>query len=376
MRLSFSEEQEELRRVVRRFLEERSPVAEVRRLMETEQGYDPAVWRALAQDLGLTGVHVPEEYGGQGLGMVELGLVLEEMGRALLCAPYFASVVLGAQSILKGGTDAQRKERLPGIASGETIATLALCERSGRWDAPGIGLLAKRSGGAYRLDGEKTLVVDGHTADLIVVAARLAGTSGPDGVSLFTIGADAAGLVRRPQDALDPTRKLAALQLHEVAATPLGEPGQGFAALSATLDLSAIALAHEMVGSAQKLLEMSVDYAKTRMQFGRPIGSFQAIKHKCADILLELELAKSAAYYAAAAADEGDAELPALASLAKACASDAFFKAAAETIQIHGGIGFTWEHDAHLYFKRAKSSEVFLGDPGYHRELLAQRWGI
>jgi alkylation response protein AidB-like acyl-CoA dehydrogenase len=376
MRFGFSDEQEELRRVVRRFLEDRSPPAEVRRWMETEPGFDREVWRRLASELGVTGVHLPEEYGGQALGQVELCIVLEEMGRALLCAPYFASVVLGAQAILAAGSDAQRKDLLPGIASGETIATLALCEPAGRWDAEGIALAATRSGGEFRLDGVKTLVVDGCSAHLIVVAARLAGTSGADGVSLFTVAADAPGLVRRAQDALDPTRRLARLELSGVRAAPLGEPGHGWPAVARTLDLAAIALANEMVGSAQKLLEMSVEYAKTRVQFGRPIGSFQAIKHKCADVLLELELARSAAYYAAAAADEQEAELPALASLAKAYASDALVQAAAETIQIHGGIGFTWEHDAHLYFKRAKASEVFLGDPTYHRELLAQRWGI
>ncbi len=376
MRFGFSEEQEELRRAVRRFLEDKSPVAEVRRLMETEQGFDPAVWSQLARELGLTAVHLPEEYGGQGLGFVELGIVLEEMGRALLCAPYFASVVLGANAILCAGSDAQKKDLLPRIASGDGIATLALCEASGRWDAEGIALEASGSHGEYRLDGEKTLVLAGESATLILVAARLPGTRGPEGVSLFSVPGDAAGLSRHPLDALDPTRKLARLELSGVRAAPLGEPGRAWPALSRTLDLAAIALASEMVGTAQRLLEMSVDYAKLRMQFGRPIGSFQAIKHKCADVLLELELAKSAAYYAAGAVDENDAELPALASLAKSYASEALMQAALETIQIHGGIGFTWEHDAHLYFKRAKSSEVFLGDPSYHRELLAQRWGI
>ena len=237
-------------------------------------------------------------------------------------------------------------------------------------------MVAKGSGDSYTLDGTKMFVIDGHTANLIVVAARLEGTSGEDGISFFTVDADAAGLTRTPLATMDQTRKQAKLEFAGVAATPLGEPGAGWPALSKTLDQAAAMSANEMVGGAQKVLEMSVEYAKVRVQFGRPIGSFQAIKHKCADMLLEVESGKSAAYYAAWAAAEDNEELPVAASLAKAYCSDAYFHAAAENIQIHGGIGFTWEHDAHLYFKRAKSSEILLGDATYHRELLAQRIGI
>jgi alkylation response protein AidB-like acyl-CoA dehydrogenase len=219
-------------------------------------------------------------------------------------------------------------------------------------------------------------VIDGHTANLVVVAARLEGTTGEDGISLFTVAADAAGLTRTPLATMDQTRKQARLDFAGVAAKPLGEPGTAWPALSKTLDQAAAGMANEMVGGAQKVLEMSVEYAKVRVQFGRPIGSFQAIKHKCADMLLEVESGKSAAYYAAWAAAEDNDELPVAASLAKAYCSDAYFHASAENIQIHGGIGFTWEHDAHLYFKRAKSSEILLGDATYHRELLAQRIGI
>jgi alkylation response protein AidB-like acyl-CoA dehydrogenase len=348
----------------------------VRRLMETPDGCDRAVWKQLSEELELPAVQIPEEYGGQGFTFVELGIVLEEMGRSLLCAPYFASVVLAANAILNAATEARKKELLPAIAAGETIATLAVAEPAGRWDASGVELTATQVDGEFRLDGVKSFVLDGHTADLVVVVARSPGSSGEQGLSFFTVAGDARGLERALLETVDATRKQARLEFSSVRGELLGELDSGAAALATTLDQAAIALASEMVGGAQNVLEMAVEYAKLRVQFGRPIGSFQAIKHKCADLVLEVELAKSAAYYAAAAAAEDDDELPALASLAKSLASDAYRQAAAENIQIHGGVGFTWESDAHLYFKRARSSEVFLGDPTHHRELLAQRLGI
>jgi alkylation response protein AidB-like acyl-CoA dehydrogenase len=357
-------------------LEAKSPESEVRRLMETTEGYDPAVWSQMANELGLQSLHIPEAYGGQGFTFVELGIVLEEQGRALLCAPYFSTVVLAANAILNAGTDDEKSALLPGIASGETIATLAFTEPNGKWDADGITMEAREDGDGYVLSGTKMFVLDGHTADLVVVVARTAGTSGEDGIAFFTVAGDAPGLTRTALATMDQTRKQARLEFADVKAAKLGTPGTGWAALSTTLDQAAVALSNEMVGGAQFVLEESVQYAKDRVQFGRPIGSFQAIKHKCADMLLEVESAKSAAYYAAWAAAEGNDEAPVVASLAKAYCSDAYFHAAAENIQIHGGIGFTWEHNAHLYFKRAKSSEILLGDATYHRELLAQRIGI
>jgi alkylation response protein AidB-like acyl-CoA dehydrogenase len=368
---AFSEEQEELRKSVRRFLEDKSPETEVRRLMETTEGYDPAVWSQMAQQLGLQGLAIPEEFGGSGFTYVELIVVLEEMGRALLCAPYFSTVALAANALLTSGDDSAKKEYLPGIASGDTIATLAITEPAGKWDEAGITLQATGSGDAWTLNGTKSFVIDGHTAGLILVAART-----PAGVSLFAVPGDAPGLTRTPLATMDQTRKQAKLEFAATPARLVGTDGSGWATLSKTLDLAAVALAAEQVGGGQKVLEMSVEYAKVRVQFGRPIGSFQAIKHKCADMLLEVESAKSAAYYAGWAAAEDSDELPVVASLAKAYCSDAYFHAAAENIQIHGGIGFTWEHPAHLYFKRAKSSELYLGDPTYHRELLAQRIGL
>ena len=376
MNFAFSEEQDQLRDAVRKFLEAKSPETEVRRLMETTEGYDTAVWSQMANELGLQSLHIPEAYGGQGFSWVELGIVLEEQGRALLCAPYFSTVVLAANAILNAGTEDQKAALLPGIASGETIATLAFTEPSGKWDAAGITLEATPSGDGATLTGTKMFVLDGHVANLIVVVARAAGSTGEDGISFYTVDGDAAGLTRTALATMDQTRKQAKLEFDGVQATLLGTAGAGWAALSKTLDQASVGLCNEMVGGAAYVLEESVQYAKDRVQFGRPIGSVQAIKHKCADMLLETESAKSAAYYAAWAAAEDNDELPVVASLAKAYCSDAYFHSAAENIQIHGGIGFTWEHDAHLYFKRAKSSEILLGDATYHRELLAQRIGI
>jgi alkylation response protein AidB-like acyl-CoA dehydrogenase len=367
----FSEEQEELRGLVRRFCESRSPSAEVRRLMESAEGYSPPVWEQMASQLALQALTIPERHGGAGFGAIELAIVLEEMGRTLLCAPYFATVVMAVNALLTSGDEDACAAYLPGIASGETIATLALAEDSGRWTEDGVTLTAERSDDAWALDGHKSFVLDGGTANLILVAARAW-----SGVSLFAVEGEAAGLARTSLPALDQTRKLARLELTRTPARLVGAEGGAWPGLSRTLDLAAIGLASEQVGGAQRCLDMSVEYAKVRYQFGRPIGSFQVIKHRCADMLLEVESARSAAQYAAWAAAEDSPEVPVVASLAKATCSEAYFRVAAENIQIHGGIGFTWEHDAHLYFKRAKSSQLFLGDAAYHREHLAQRIGV
>jgi alkylation response protein AidB-like acyl-CoA dehydrogenase len=367
----FSEEQEELRKAVRLFLEEKSPESEVRRLMETIDGYDPAVWRQMAGQLGLHGLIIPERFGGSGYTFVEMVVVLEEMGRALLCAPYFSSVVLAASLLLNSEDEAAKQDYLPGIADGSTLATVALAETSGRWDEPGIALSASGFGDRWRLSGEKHFVLDGHVADVIFVAARTSA-----GISVFAVERGAEGLTASPLSTMDQTRKQARLKFAAVPARLIGSDGQGWAALARMLDLAVVGLAAEQVGGAQKVLDMAVDYARLRVQFGRPIGSFQAIKHKCADMVLRVESAKSAAYYAGWAAAEGSDELPVVASLAKSYCSEAYFSAAAENIQIHGGIGFTWEHSAHLYFKRAKTSQHLLGDPSYHRRLIADRLGL
>jgi len=368
---AFNDEQEELRKTVRQFLEAKSSEAAVREQMDTEAGFDAAVWSQMGEQMGLQGLIVPEEFGGSGYGYIELIVVLEEMGRALLCAPFFSTVVLAANTLIHGGDDAAKAAYLPGIAAGETIATLAFTEENGRWDEAGITATATKDGDSWKINGTKMYVLDGHSANLLIVAAR-----SDAGVSLFAVDGAASGLTRTALATMDQTRKQAKVDFADTPATLIGTDGGGWAVLERVLDLAAVGLAAEQVGGAQFVLEMAVQYAKDRVQFGRPIGSFQAIKHKCADMLLEVESAKSAAYYAGWAASELNDELPSVASLAKAYCSEAYFHATAENIQIHGGIGFTWEHPAHLYFKRAKSSELLFGDPTYHRELLAQRIGI
>ena len=369
MDLEFSAEQDMLREMVRGLLAQHSPLTKVRELEDDPTGYDPALWDQLKQ-LDLVGLLLPEDRGGSGFTFIELVVVLEEMGRALLCAPYF-STVFATNVLLHSGDDAAKKAILPGIASGETIATVAFTEANGRWDEEGITATATASGDGYTIDGEKMFVLDGHVADTIIVAAKTG-----KGTSLFSVAGDASGLERTPLSTMDQTRKQAKLTFSGTPATLIGAEGDGWNVLGKVLDLAAVALAAEQVGGAQRCLDSSVEYAKERVQFGRPIGSFQAIKHKCADMLLEVESAKSAAYYAGWCASELNDELPSVASLAKSYCSEAYFHCAAENIQIHGGIGFTWEHPAHLYFKRAKSSELLFGDPTYHRELLAQRIGL
>ena len=371
MQFSFTSEQEEFRSILRRFFEDKSPTTAVRRLMETETGWDRAGWQDLNQQLGLTAIHIPEAYGGQGFSFVELGIVLEEMGRALVCAPYFASTVLAATSIVNAGTESQKRELLPPIADGSCIATLAFTEPNGRWDASGVETTAVSEGGKFRLNGVKSFVLDGHTADLIVVLAR-----GVAGLSFFTVRGDAPGLTRRALKVLDPTRKQALLTFQSVEADLMGEEGGADAPFAKTMTQAAACLANEMVGGAERLRVSALDYANLRVQFGRNIASFQSMKHKQADMLIDVELAKSAAYAAASAAAEDDPDLPAIASLAKAAASEAYMQTAISTIQIHGGIGFTWDNDTHLWFKRAKSSEVFLGDPAWHRELMMRAWNV
>jgi alkylation response protein AidB-like acyl-CoA dehydrogenase len=371
MMFGVSAEQQELRDSVRRFLADRAPLRRARELMDSDDGLDREVWAQAGTQLGLQGIAIPEEYGGSGFSFAEQAIVLEELGASLYGGPYLASAVLAATALLASHDEAARQEFLPGIADGATIATLAFTEDDGAWDPGAIRLGAAKHGDGWVLDGHKSFVLDGHTAGLVLTVAVT-----DEGLSLFAVDAPATGLTVTPLPTLDQTRKLARLGFASVPARLIGAPGDGASVLSASLDVAAIALAAEQLGGAQRALDMAVDYAKVRRQFGRPIGSFQAIKHRCADLLLEVESLRSAVAYAASAVADGSAEVPVVASLVKAYASDVYFHAAAENIQIHGGIGFTWEHDAHLYFKRAKSSELFLGDGSYHRERLAQRIGL
>jgi len=379
MNFAFSEEQEMLRDTARRFLESKSSSEVVRRLMETEEGYDPALWSEIANQ-GWQAMAIPEEYGGAGFAFMEQAILMEEMGRTLFPSPFLSTVVVGADLVLTAGTEEQKQEILPGIASGERTIALAQLEENGSWDSDGITMVAKTDGSDLVIDGVKSFVLDGHTADTLIVALRTDDAStGDDGISLVVVPADSVGTTRRRLETMDQTRKQAEITFQGVrvpATAILGAEGAGWAALRDTQDRAVVALAFEQVGGAARCLEMSVQYAKDRVQFGRPIGSFQAIKHKCADMLVEVESAKSAAYYAGWAVTAGDDEVKIVAPLAKAYCSEAFFHCAAETIQIHGGIGFTWEHDAHLYFKRAKTDELLFGSPAHHRSILADRLGI
>lgn len=371
MKVIFSQEQTELRHVLRRFLQEKSAESSVREQMESIEGYDRQVWQQMSEQLGLQSLIIPELAGGEGFGYLELSILMEEMGRALLCAPFFSTIVLAANALIHSEDNDAQAQWLPKIAAGAITATLAHTEENGSWDVNDVHATATPHNERWAISGEKFFVLDGHTADLIILSARTS-----NGVSLFVVQGSAKGLTRTPMATMDQTRKQASLEFDGVEATLIGVNGNGPEVLRRVLDLAAIALAAEQVGAAQKCLEMAVDYAKLREQFGRSIGSFQAIKHKCADMLLDVESARATAYHASWCADDADEELSTIASLAKSFCSDAFTRTASENIQIHGGIGFTWEHPAHLYFKRAKSSDSLLGDSTYHRDLLATRIGI
>ena len=371
MDISFNEEHEELRRTVKRFLDDRSDEQAVRRAMDTEQGYDEDVWKQMAQQLGLQGLIVPAEHGGAGLGVVEMMIVLEEMGSALLCAPYLSTAVLAASAVAESGTDEAKKTILPGIADGSTIATVALVDEGAGWGLGDVKMTATVDGDGFKLTGKKTYVLDGHTANVILVVARA-----DDGLALFRVDAGAAGLERSALPTLDQTRKLANLSFSGTPAQRVSTAGDVSAALERALAITLVGITAEQVGGTSRCLEMSTQYAKERLQFGRPIGSFQAIKHRCADMLVSVEFSKSAAYNAGFTAAEGNEGLAEAVHMAKSYCSEAFFKAAGDTIQIHGGMGFTWEHPAHLYFKRAKSSSLLFGGPLQHREQLAERVGI
>jgi alkylation response protein AidB-like acyl-CoA dehydrogenase len=371
MTLAFSEEQEALRENVRRFLQDKATESEVRRLMATEEGYDESVWKFMADALGLQSLAIPEEFGGQGFGLVEQYIVFEEMGAALFGGPFFATVALAAGALIESDDDAAKASYLPGIASGDTIATLAYQDDSGSFDLDKTSTKASADGDAWKISGAKNYVVDGNNASLILVTAET-----DKGLSLFAVDGDATGLSRTNLPTLDQTRKQSRLEFTNTPARLIGTDGGADAWLTVALQKACVLLSAEEAGGADKVLAAAVEYAKNRVQFDRPIASFQAIKHMCADMMVEVESAKSLASYAAWAGEESTDELAVMSSTAKSYCSEAFFHCASQNIQIHGGIGYTWEHPAHLYFKRAKSSEIMLGDPSYHRELLLEGLGV
>jgi len=378
MNFGFSEDQELLRAAGRDFLARECPMAYVRRMMEDTRGFDDAQWGKMAE-LGWLGLAVPEAHGGAGLGFVDLVVLLEEMGRVVLPGPFFSTAVVAAPTLADAASPALQAEWLPKVAAGRARGTLALLERSARWDAAGIALEARPDGGGYRLSGTKLFVPDAHTADFLLVAARAPGSVGTDGLSLLLVDATDPGLRSTAVGTMDQTRKLCEVTLRDVTvprSRVVGEPGQGAAILERVAARARTGLAAEMCGGAARVLDMSVEYAKVREQFGRPIGSFQAIQHKCATMLVEVESARSAAYYAAWAVGSSAPDAALAGAMAKAYGSDAFRHVAAEGIQIHGGIGFTWEHDMHIFFKRAKSSAASFGDAATNREAVARLIGL
>ena len=365
-------ERDDLRAMVRAFAADHFPLAEIRRVSGTRAGYDPAVWAALAR-LGLPGLLVPAGHGGAGCGLPEAGVVLQELGRALACVPYLSSAVLAVTALLASGDEAAQAELLPRLAAGQLLAAVALSGPAGQADGSprSLGVTASPSPGGATLDGEALYVVDGHIAGVLLVAARDGA-----GAALYQVAGGAPGLSRAVMPAIDTTRTLARLGFRAVPARPLGPPGSAAAALARVLDTGMAALAAEAVGGAEQVLDLAVSHARQRVQFGRPIGSFQAVKHKCADMLVALEGARAAldAALAPAAGGEGDPGTAAL--VAGLQCSAAYTHITAEAIQVLGGTGFTWEHPAHLYFRRARTSAVLLGTETARRAALADRLGL
>ena len=361
----------ELRETAREFFAKHSDEAAVRATMETEDGFDRHLWDLMATQLGLQALLIPERFGGAEFSFTNMQIVLDEMGRALVCAPFLSSAVMSVAALLASSDDDACADLLPRIADGSMIATLAVTDENGWWDATNNDVHAEKQGDGWLLTGRRWFVLAGHTADLVLVAAQT--SSGP---GLFAVRRQSPGLTAVRLETLDMTRTLADIEFDGVAGTLVGSQGDADRIVRRALAAGLAGLAVEQAGTARRAMEMSVEYAKVREQFGRPIGSFQAIKHKCADMLLEVESATSVAYAAGQAIDDDSEEAVMLASMAKAYCSEALSHVAAENIQVHGGIGFTWEHPAHLYFRRAKSTEMLLGNPVYHREQLLRELGL
>jgi alkylation response protein AidB-like acyl-CoA dehydrogenase len=376
MQFAHTEDQRLIRESARTFLGARAGAAQLRAALLQPGGYDAQLWRSMAGELGWTGLAIPEAYGGAGLGWVELCILQEEQGRRLVPSPFFATVGIAAPIIGAAGREEQRGTLLRRITAGELRIGCALSGADGRPPPDGVTVELRNSGAGYTLSGVADFVIHGDSADLLLVLARTPGSSGEAGLSVAVVPAGCAGLAVQPHVMLDLTRPMSRVEFAGVAVSReqlLGEAGGAGEAVQRGLDLARIALASEALGGAEALLEMTTAYAKQRVQFGRPIGSFQAIKHRLADMLIEVEAARSAAWYAACVADERGEELAEAAAIAKSCCCDVFFDCAANAIQLHGGIGFTWEHEAHLYFKRARASAVLLGTPAWQRERLMRQ---
>jgi alkylation response protein AidB-like acyl-CoA dehydrogenase len=369
---ALSTEQDDFRRIVCKFLADRSPLTQVRRVANADPGYDPKLWSTMGDQLGLPGLLVPLKYGGSDASVVEAAIVMEELGRSLAPSPFFATAVLGVTAILLTGHDEQKNELLPLIASGKRTVAVAFTDGDRAGAANGTAVNTNRSGAITTLTGTATQVIDGHYADTVVVVAA---ADDPARLQLHLVDGGAAGLRRTRVETLDATRPMATLEFDGVSAEPLGDPITR-ATLSHLIDVANTVLAAEMVGGTEAAMTMAVDYAKIRIQFNRPIGSFQSIKHRCAEMAIELDTARAAALYAAFVAAEGSEELAVVAPLAKATAASAFDFAASWNIQVHGGIGFTWEHDAHLYYRRAAADKVLFGSIQDQWLQLADRIGL
>jgi alkylation response protein AidB-like acyl-CoA dehydrogenase len=364
----FTQEQVMLRNLTREFLTRESAPPAVRAVMQEPRGFSEATWQQMAQ-MGLPGLAIDTGYGGQGLGMVELALVLDEMGRAAYPGPYFASTVLAASAIAASGQDDQMARYLPDLAGGRMRATLALIEDAPTWTPSGVKLRAERRGDGFVLSGVKRLVPFVETAELLLVVARTG--DGEDGTTVFAIASDARGVTSTPNVEMDRTNRSSTVTFEGVSVgsdSVIGEVDRGWSVVGPALQRAAVGAAAEMLGASRRCMDMSVEYAKVRQQFGQPIGMFQAIKHMCAEMLLEVENAHAAVYYAAWALDAGSPDASLAVSAAKAYVGDASRKVCGSAIQVHGGIGFTWEYDLHLYFKRAKHFEPLYGDADFHRE--------
>jgi alkylation response protein AidB-like acyl-CoA dehydrogenase len=372
MEVTLTDDQAEFQSVLRRFFAEKYPIDEVRRLIDSGEGFEPALWQEMAEQMGLIGLMMPEEYGGSGQGLREICVVLEEMGRCLYSGPYMSTAVLTPALLLCLGDKTAMQEVFPELAAGVKIATVALDEGSAPvLNAGDINLAATRDKGNWSLTGEKAYVLDATVADLFFVPART-----ESGISIFCVEKGADGLTTTGLSTMDLARNLGRVCFNQTPARLIGEVGSADAALEKFLDLAAVALGAEQLGGAARVLDMAVEYAKLRFQFGRPIGSFQAIKHRCSEMLVKTESARSAVYYASWAAEQKPAEFPVLASLVKAYCSQMYLESTISNIQIHGGIGFTWEYPAHLYYRRAQGSEIMYGPAEHHREALLERMGV
>jgi alkylation response protein AidB-like acyl-CoA dehydrogenase len=364
-----TDERNALRDTLRRLLRSKSTQADVRRTMEEPAGYDPALWQHLGE-MGVIGLLVPAEFGGAAAGPIEIELVMEEAGAVLLCAPLLSSAVLGVSALTASGDHQAQSRLLPAIATGTRIATLALTGSRGLWTPQSVDVAAQLHAGQWSLSGIADYVTHGQLADVLLVVANTA-----EGMTLFEVAPAAPGVTLQALPTFDPTLRLARLELSATPAEQIGSLGDGWTAAEAALDMARVALAGDQVGGIRSVLEQTVEYAKTRIQFGRPIGSFQAIKHMAADLLLEAESATSAARHAAEALATGSLQAPAAISLAAFTCGDAYLNAAATSIQMHGGIAFTWDHPAHLYLRRARAAAQLFGTSNYYRERYVQQLG-